>query len=213
MPSVKFATDMNQLLELQYFGCIASFSNLFKVQQLFVEREETFQKMSFRNRCQILGAGKVVNLSVPVTGGRDQKAFTKDITIDNTQKWQVQHWRTLESCYNKSAFFMHYGPEVKNIIFGNHTTLWDLDEASLRWAIKKIGWKGIIAPTTDYQKQTPPDVLDYRNKFSPANRQTFDFPPYYQVFNVPFESNLSILDLLFNLGPQAGQYLAATTIS
>lgn len=198
---------MNQLIEVQYFGCIASFAGMFQTSKLFLEREETFQKMSFRNRCQILGAGKVINLSVPVLGGRDQKAFTKDIGIDNSQNWQVQHWRTLESCYNKSAFFMHYGPGVKEIIFGRYDKLWDLDEASLRWAIKKLGWKGEVQYTAGYQKTLDSEWADNRNRFSPSNRPAFKAVPYYQVFPVPFESNLSILDLLFNLGPQARHYL------
>jgi hypothetical protein len=193
--------------EVQYFGCVAQFAELFAFQNIYLEKHENFQKMSFRNRCQILGANKIINLSVPILGGRDQKAYTKNIEIDNNQKWAIQHWRTLESCYNKSAYFIYYGPEVKEIIFGNYQELWQLNEASLKWALKKLGWKGNIHYTADYEKTLGPSYVDIRNKYTPANKNLTPLPTYYQVFDVPFESNLSILDLIFNLGPQSASYL------
>ncbi len=198
---------MNQIIESQYFGCIAFFIELYKCDHIYLEQHETFQKMSFRNRCQILGAGKVINLSVPVLGGRDQKTFTNNIYIDNTQKWQVQHWRTLESCYNKSAFFLHYGPEIKDILFANHDKLWDLNRAALKWVIKKLKWDGTISASTNYEKNLRENWLDNRNQFTPSSRLDYKTTPYQQVFTVPFESNLSILDLLFNLGSQSSAYL------
>lgn len=198
---------MTQLIESMYFGCISSFSALYNADIIELEYDETFQKMSFRNRCQILGARKVINLSVPILGGRDQKSFTKEVLIDNTQKWQLQHWRTLESCYNKSAFFLHYAPGLHQIIFGGHTQLWDLNEAALRWTMKHLRWKGIITHSKEYIKDLPPDVGDCRNRFLPSNRNHFQLIRYQQVFGEGFENNLSILDLLFNLGPQAGAYL------
>ena len=190
-----------------YFGCISSFSVLHNSDTVELERHETFQKMSFRNRCQILGAGKAINLSVPVLGGRDQKSFTKDIQIDNTQNWQVQHWRTLESCYNKSAFFLHYAGGLRQIIFGGHQLLWELDEAALRWTMQHLRWKGVITYSKEFNTQLPAGVGDCRNRFLPSNRSHFQLPRYQQVFGEGFESNLSILDLLFNLGPQAAGYL------
>ena len=99
---------MNQLIEIQYFGCIISFVPAYREKHVVFEQYESYQKMSFRNRCQVLGAGKLINLSVPLLGGRDQKTAITQIKIDYGQDWATQHWRTLESCYNKSPFFIYY---------------------------------------------------------------------------------------------------------
>ena len=198
---------MKQIIELQYFGCINAFVTLYNATHIILEQYETFQKMSFRNRCQILGSGKVIDLSIPLIGGRDQKAFSKDILIDNSQNWQQNHWRTLESCYNKSAFFEHYAPTLQALLFGKQDKLWQLNEAALRWVLQCLKWQGTISLSEKFEKKMTNEVVDSRNIYRPANRLSVQIPPYQQVFGSAFEPNLSILDLLFNLGPQAAGYL------
>jgi len=198
---------MNQLIEIQYFGCICFYVQLIKKKYLILEQFETYQKMSFRNRCQIAGPLKVIDLTVPLLGGRDQKEFTRNVRIDNGQQWQVQHWRTLESCYNKSAFFLHYKEELKQLLFSPYETLWVLNEATIKWILQKLKTQVSIIYTSEFKKQAVQDCLDLRNQFLPANRKAQSLKPYQQVFENPFEPNLSILDLLFNIGPQSTQYL------
>ncbi len=204
---------MKQLIEIQYFGCISYFYFVASGKYVIIEQYESFQKMSFRNRCQVLGAGKLINLSVPIIGGRDQKAPITEVLIDNSQPWPMQHWRTLESCYNKSPFFLHYGPSVKDMLFGGFRTLWELDNACFDWVISKLRIGITKEFSTSFQKQMPGDVADLRNRCVPANRESFGLTPYQQVFGQQFVPNLSILDLLFNLGPQAGEYLQKQTIN
>src|SRR5688572_18757848 len=116
---------IGQLIEIQYFGCICFYIDLIRSKYLILEQYESFQKMSYRNRCQVFGPEKVLDLSVPLVGGRDQKAQTRIIKIDNQQHWQTTQWRTLESCYNRSAYFMHYKDELKTLLFTNHEYLWE----------------------------------------------------------------------------------------
>ena len=198
---------MNQLIEIQYFGCICYYISVIKRKYIILEQFETYQKMSYRNRCQVLGPVKVLDLTVPLLGGRDQKSAIIDIRIDNQQRWQMQHWRTLESCYNKSAFFLHYRADLQNLLFASYESLWQLNVATISWVLKKLKASVAITYTESYEKWPAGDCADFRNKFLPANRKQYELSAYQQVFEKPFETNLSILDLLFNLGPQALPYL------
>ncbi|CAN5565011.1 WbqC family protein [soil metagenome] len=198
---------MNQLIEIQYFGCIYYYVSAIKSKHINLEQFETYQKMSYRNRCQVLGPFKVLDLTVPLLGGRDQKSAITEIQIDNQQRWQMQHWRTLESCYNKSAFFLHYKDDLQNLIFVRYESLWQLNVATVNWVIKKLKAPITITYTECYQKLPAGECLDFRDKFLPSNRKHFELQAYQQVFEKPFEPNLSILDLLFNMGPQALHYL------
>lgn len=198
---------MSQLIEIQYFGCICYYINLIKGKYLVLEQFETYQKMSFRNRCQILGADKVIDLSVPLLGGRDQKRLIREVEIDHSGNWQKQHWRTIESCYNKSPFFLHYRDGLEALLFKTYKSLWELNEASIRWVIARLKTPVEITCTTQFEKQPDGDWSDLRNHFLPANRALYRLSSYMQVFDRPFETNLCILDLLFNLGPQSAGYL------
>lgn len=197
---------MTQLIELQYFGPIISFIKIYKDSYLMIEQYDNWQKRSFRNRCQILSAQKMIDLSVPVMGGREVRLPTREVLIDNRQPWNLMHWRTLETCYNNSPFFFHYAPALHELLFKPQTRLFDLNLELLKWVLEKLKWTGNLAFTDSYQLKPEPVINDLRHSFLPANRTDFPLKPYQQVFS-PFQPNLSILDLLFNLGPQAGNYL------
>jgi hypothetical protein len=203
----------HQLIEIQYFGCICFYVEAIKNKYLILEQCETYQKMSFRNRCQILGPDKVINLTVPLVGGRDQKALISEVCIDNSQAWQTQQWRTLESCYNKSPFFLHYRDGLHALLFKKYETLWELNEATLHWVFSKLKVSAEVGYTSKFEKQPPGDCIDLRNQFLPSSRKSFGLTAYQQVFERPFETNLSILDLLFNLGPQSKGYLSANQVN
>lgn len=164
--------------------------------------------MSYRNRCQVLGAKGVLNLSVPLSGGRDQKRMTSEVKIDYSGNWQLQHWRTLESCYNKSPFFFYYRDSLKELLSTNYKNLWELDLATLHWTLDRLKARVTIAVTEKFEKTPAAEITDLRNRFLPQGRQQRIFEIYQQVFDLPFETDLCILDLLFNLGPQSPAYLA-----
>lgn len=176
-----------------------------------LEQYETFQKMSFRNRCLVRGAERVIMLSVPLVGGRDQKEKISAVRIENGQQWQKQHFRSIESCYNKSPFFLHYRESLEALLMKSYPTLWDLDLATIEWVLSKLRLKVGISFTEAFQKEAGPGCMDLRNRYSPANRNNFPVEPYQQVFDDAFEPNLCILDLLFNLGPAARMYLVNQT--
>jgi hypothetical protein len=198
---------MHQLIEYQYFGPVNAFVATSNCSNIVLEQYEHWQKMSFRNRCQILGAAGVQNLSVPLVGARNQRVPISRLKIDYSQPWQRQHWRSLETAYNRSPFFQHYAEGVRLVVFGGHHTLMALNEASLSWALGVLKWPHRVERTAEYVATAPATWLDCRGTFLPANRKAQSANPYQQVFGAQFEPNLSILDLVFNLGPQSSSYL------
>ena len=204
---------MNQIIEIQYFGCICFYIEAIRNKYLILEQYENYQKMSYRNRCEVLGLGKVINLTVPIVGGRDQKQLVTTVMIDNGQPWQMQHWRTIESCYNKSAFFLHYKEDLKSVIFAPYDSLMQLCVATIQWSLQKLKAAVLIGYTDTFNKTVGGDCIDLRNRFKPSNRIQQMLTPYQQVFQQPFENNLCILDLLFNMGPQSSAYLTQQTLT
>jgi hypothetical protein len=200
-----------QLIEIQYLGCICKYIGAVASKYLVLEQFESYQKMSYRNRCQVLGPLKVTDLTVPLIGGRDQKRLIRETKLDNSQQWQRQHWRTLESCYNKSPFFLHYRDGLEAVLFKTYETLWELNEATICWTIGALKTDIQIGYTNKFEKQVADNRNDVRNKFLPSNRTACRIQPYQQVFERQFETNLCIIDLLFNLGPQSKDYLLRQT--
>lgn len=176
--------------------------------EVIFDREEGFVKMSYRNRYYITGANGLVQLTVPVSGGRNQRTAMKDVLIDNKERWQVQHWRTIFSVYGRAPFFEHYAATLEPLFHQNFDKLVEFNEASIRWATKQTG---IVLNTVATSAES--DAIDTRKIFKPGIERNA-LPPaealYYQLFaeRNGFYPNLSILDLLFSEGPSAKAVLA-----
>ena len=197
--------DNKIVIENQYFSCVNYYSSLFVHSDIKIEACEHYRKMSFRNRCVVAGSNGLINLSVPLENGRDQKGMIKEIRIDNWDKWQRQHWHTIFSCYGNSPFFEFYGDEVEKLFLKKFDYLFDLNMEMLNWLTKTIKLPGQISLTDTFCKSYPSEVDDARNRWLPKNFQQEKNPiRYTQVFEekIKFQPNLSILDLLFCEGPQ-----------
>ncbi len=170
--------------------------------------------MSFRNRCQIAGSQGLVNLSIPIDGGRDQKTLMKDIRIATHYPWQDQHWKTLVSCYNRSPWFDHYRDDLEALYHQPFSFLLDWNLACFEWTQKILGSPAKISLTESYQPQYDPETfLDCRDQLMPKTiRESSLTRPviYRQTFEeiTGFIPNLSILDLLFCEGQRARSLLA-----
>jgi hypothetical protein len=198
------------LIDLQYFPCIYYFIALSKAVNCNIEQYESFQKMSFRNRCIILGSQTPTPLTVPVLGGRNQNSLITEVKIDNRQKWQEQHLRAISSCYRRSPFFEHYFEDVEKLLKVPTENLWELNWLILEWLMKKLKIEKSLQKTDGFEKiTTDQNVLDLRGKILPKNYADFETPIYDQVFRQreTHLSNLSILDLLFCCGGASGKML------
>jgi hypothetical protein len=206
----------NLLIEYQYFGSINYINTLFQFSNIEFEVYESFQKMSFRNRMVLAGSNGLVTLSVPLEKGRDQKQPIRDIRISYSLPWQQQHWRTIESCYNRSPFYEFYRDGLERIFISRPVYLLDLNRDIQEWLWKVLKVPANFSETSSYQTQIPEITLDARNRWMPKNFQSDDGSlRYRQVFEdrIGFQPNLSILDLLFCMGPSAHSLLKGNVLS
>lgn len=178
-----------------------------KCKHVYFLPSEGFRKMSFRNRTIVSGSNGTINLSVPVEKGRNQKSAFGDIKISYSTPWQAMHWNTLTSCYGKSPFFEFYKYGLRNLFEEKSQWLFTHNLGILNWLIKTMKLPVTIQVLENGDINGFTDVRDI---CLPKNYLHFQpCPAYPQVFEdrVGFIPNLSILDLLFNTGPEAGNIL------
>lgn len=177
--------------------------------RLLVEQHETFPKQTYRNRTIIITANGPMTLSVPVVRTNGNHTFTKDITISYAEKWNIIHWRAIESAYNASPYFLYYRDEVEQILMQRYCRLIDLNETIMLFLAKKFKKEWEIVYTSEFLR-CDNYYLDYRDSYSYKHPEALPhFEKYHQVFDdrLTFNSNVSILDLLFNMGPETTAYL------
>ena len=180
---------------------------------VYIEACENFQKQSYRNRCRFYGAEGVQTLSFPIVHeGGTHKLPISEIKIDYKTPWVQQHERAIVSAYGMSAYFEYYKDELFAILESGYERLFDLNLALIRFFVEKIGLKVDIRMTEDYERE--PDMVDLREAIHPkrpnAILSDLDLEkPYFQVFapKYGFMSDLSIMDLLFNEGPDSIMFL------
>ncbi len=173
-----------------------------------LEKFENFPKQTLRNRAQIYSPNGLLDLSIPVNKGSRLHTLYKDITISYDFNWQRIHWQTLETCYRSSAYFEFYEDDFAPFYEKKTKFLFDFNTEILQLLIKKLKLNTAIQFTEEYTASSE-FQQDFRSHFSPKNTAKFAAKKYYQVFEDRhgFIPNLSVIDLLFNHGPQANTYL------
>jgi hypothetical protein len=198
------------LIENQYFGTVSYYKMLFQYSYIEIDQYESFQKMSFRNRCIIPGANGLIQLSVPVEKGRNQHTPIREVKIAYKENWVLQHCRSMEACFNRAPFFEYYRDELFTLLEQKPIYLFDLNWSILLWVLRKL--KAELNLDLSQKLGNQPDLMvnDCRNDYLPKNYNQIESPiKYNQVFEdrIGFKPNLSILDLLCCTGPAALSYL------
>ena len=202
---------MTPLFSTAYFPPVAYVAALSRYDEVLVDAKETFPKQTYRNRMEIVTAGGVRTLTVPVI--RANHSRTEEVAIDYKERWNVVHLRTLTAAYAASPYFLYYKDDIEALLMLRYDRLLDLNQAITDWILEKTKVDCRMAYTDDYYRVA--EGMDYRNLFSPKHPLPADgFKPYYQVFadRMAFVPNMSVLDVLMNLGPEAKDYLMTVEI-
>lgn len=198
------------LLSSAYLAPIQYYSKLLHASEVYIECYCHYMKQSYRNRCLITGPNGPLTLTIPVEKDAP-KVFTKDIRISDHGNWRHLHWNALEAAYNSTPFFEYYGDDFRPFYEKQYKYLFDFNDELCRMICRLIGFEPQLNYSTSYmQPDTYPYCDDLREKIHPKSGfetadQHYNLSPYYQVFQQKngFISHLSIVDLLFNMGPES----------
>jgi hypothetical protein len=183
-----------------YLPNVQYFSKLLHA-KVIIEQHEHYLKQTYRNRCEIFAPNGIMPLTVPVKHC-GAKIKIRDVQIDYTDNWQRLHWRTINTAYRSSPFFVYYADDFLPFYSNKEKFLFDFNCKLLDKLLELIGLKIEIVFSDNYLHDYD---MDYRSSITPKNKPEdpiFSPHPYYQVFShkLGFQSNLSILDLLYNEG-------------
>ena len=203
---------MYPILSTTYFGPVQWYQKLARHGSVLMEGCENYQKQTFRNRCVIATANGPQALTIPVVRGDSD--CLRDIRISDHGNWRHVHWHALLSAYSESPFFEYYADDIRPFFERRWTFLHDLNMDICRKICELVDIRPDIRYTDEYMPAAalPPHVIDYRDAIRPKNPlpdDDFEPRPYYQVYarKHGFQPNMSILDLLFNMGPESIFYL------
>lgn len=199
---------MNTLIHPSYFPSISQMAMIIQSDAVTFEVEDNFQKQTNRNRTYIYSPNGIQLLNIPVKHANKGHQKTKDILIENDFDWQKQHFKSLEAGYRSSPFFEFFEDDIRPFFEKKHTYLMDLNFESLALIEKCLRFPISFTKTEEYFHEVGADVLDFRNLIN-GKKDPNVFETYPQVFEEKqgFINNLSVLDLIFNEGKFALEYL------
>ena len=203
------------LLQTTYFGPIQWYQKLYRYDHCLIEQYDSYQKQTYRNRCIIATANGLQALTVPVEhetlNMKHETLKVKDLRISDHNNWRRIHWNALQSAYSESPFFDYYADDIHPFFEKKYEFLIDFNEAIRQKVCELLDIHPDVSYTSDFRLQTS-DITDFREVIHAKHPQPDkDFAPqrYWQVFEGKhdFQANLSILDLLFNMGPESVFFL------
>ncbi len=199
---------MSNLFTLHYLPCIAWFQHFVRLTNCTLEQFDNYNKQTYRNRCKILGANGELDLIIPIKKNGSKQLYAS-IAIENDFDWRNQHWQSIQSAYGKSAYFEFYADYFIRIYKDPAiVNLYEFNLALLKVVLKCLKQEQQLFFTNVYIADSS-NPNDFREKFNTKIklRESELLAPvvYWQVFEEKFGSvqNLSILDLLFNVGPES----------
>jgi len=195
------------LLSTAYFPPISYMAALAGADTVHLEAHEHFVKQTYRNRTSIYGANGQLDLVIPVRHKDLYAIPINRVQIADDTSWKKIHWRSIESAYRNSPFFEYYETPLKEVFDRNESMLFQWNKNLLEASCRLLSLAMPEHITLSYEAKVP--VTDLRNAYLPRQREKENSPSYLQVFQSAygFIGNLSLLDLLFNLGKESKEYL------
>lgn len=203
---------MNVLIHPTYFPSISHFVAMAHSDVVTFEMDDNFQKQTNRNRMYIYSPNGIQLLNIPVKHSRQAHQKTRDVRLETAFDWQKQHFKSLEAAYRSSPFFEYFEDAILPVFEKQHTFLMDLNLEAIDIVVKCLGMKMSFEKTQEYFPET--NLTDLRI-LANGKKDSSEFASYTQVFGDKhgFINNLSILDLLFNEGRFALDYLKKESVT
>ena len=195
------------LLSSAYLAPVVYYTKLYACEKAYIERYDHYMKQTYRNRCVIASANGPLALTIPTEKADEAKCLMKDVRISDHGNWRHTHWNAFVAAYRQSPFFDYYADEFHRFYEQKYEFLYDFNGELCAWVCEQLDIQPVLCPTTDYVTE-PQSVDDFRERIHPKRDITEAVPdffphPYYLFEEKQgFQPNLSIVDLLFNMGPE-----------
>lgn len=176
---------------------------------ILLDKHEHFVKQSYRSRTRLATANGILDLFIPIAHSRKVQVPMKDIRISYDHNWQRLHWLSMQTAYRSSAYFEYYENDFVRFYENKFEFLYDFHVEQLTLILKCIKVSREIQQSESYSVATP-EMTDYRLAIHPKKASVYPKQkPYNQVFQelTGFIPDMSIIDLLFNQGPQSKFFL------
>ena len=197
------------ILGSAYLAPVSYFAALYSCRKAYIERYDHYMKQTYRNRCVIASADGPLALTIPVEKSSEGKCAMKDIRVSEHGNWRHVHRNAFVAAYKQSPFFDYYADEFNAFFDRKYEFLYDLNMELTQWLCEQIDIQPELVQTGDYM-DAGEGILDLREAIHPkksaGDAVSFCRPvPYYQVFDYRhgFQPDLSVVDLLFNMGPES----------
>lgn len=204
---------MDILIHPTYFPSISHFAAIVQAESITFETDDNFQKQTNRNRMYIYSANGIQLLNIPIKHSNTVHQKFRDVELETAFNWQKQHFKSLEAAYRTSPFFEYFEDDIRHLFEKKHRFMMDLDFETYDLVCNCLGISADYSKTEEYYKEVK-EQSDFRF-LANGKKDLHQFEPYPQVFEEKhgFINNLSILDLLFNEGRYAVDYLKKQKIS
>lgn len=201
---------MSVILTTAYLAPVEYYILLNSSKEIIIEKQDNYIKQTYRNRCIIAGANGVQTLSIPIVKPDSPKCLTRDILIADHGNWRHLHWNAIISAYNSTPFFEYYADDFYFFYNNKPKYLFEFNEKLRELICSLLDISPSIKYSTEYKMDGTFGYSDLRDRIHPKKDSYIShFRPYSQVFEsrYGFLPNLSIIDLLFNMGPESQLYL------
>lgn len=203
---------MKTVLPIFYLPPVSWFAEFLKEEnEILLEQHENFPKQTYRSRCNIYGANGKLALILPIH--HNGKRAMKDLELSYAEDWQKLHWKSIKIAYQSSPYFEYYEDKLKQIFSVQHTSLIEFNLNALKIILQILKVEKDFSLTTEFEKT--PNAVDLRERFSAKKESEYHLPEYYQTFSdkLGFIKDLSILDVVCNIGPESATYIKKVTQS
>ncbi len=197
------------VFELMSFPPVEFFRHWVQGEDVCIEAHEHYNKRSYRNRYDIPGPNGILSLVIPLKKGKNKQMPIRDVQISFDVSWPDKHRQAIRSAYGRAPYYEEYNDVINGLFEDISPYLFEFNLKVLKTICKLLGIPDDIAFTPYFIRDSDDHFLNMKDRIGPKNRNSSDIPPYEQVFTdrFGFIPGLSILDVLFNLGPEVHLYL------